>query len=189
MMSVAQKAVFELVLLDGPAHGFADAQATAQVLARAIDGIAELDRSHMLLFGGWESASRGQGVTLQMTGERLGIVDQFQGVDRIALSEDGSFEVMERIEGGRHLVSRCAGPPAVLGWATGERGEPRNDPQMGMKNMRVLLPALQKATAAAVSAEGLTYEDVRLPIQQRQTRIVKDMPPEEIAREILAWIR
>lgn len=189
MMSVAQKAAFELVLLDGPAHGFADAQATAQALARAIDGIAELDRSHMLLFGGWESAGRGQGVTLQMTGERLGIVDQFQGVDRIALSDDGSFEVMERIEGGRHLVSRCAGPPAVLGWATGERGEPRNDPQMGMKNMRVLLPALQKATAAAVSAEGLTYEDVRLPIQQRQTRIVKDMPPEEIAREILAWIR
>jgi electron transfer flavoprotein beta subunit len=189
MMSLAQKAAFELVLLDGPSHGFTDAQATAEALAAAIAGITELDHSRLLLFGGWESASRGQGVTLQIVGERLGITDQFQGVDRIALREDGSFEVMERVEGGKHLVSRCDGPPAVLGWATGERGEPRNDPQMGMKNMRVLLPALQKATPALVHAEGLAYEDVRVPSQQRQTRIVKDRTAESIAQEIFAWMQ
>ncbi len=189
MMSLAQKAAFELVLLDGPAHGFADAHVTAEALAAAIAGLAGLDRTHLLLFGGWESASRGQGVTLQMVGERLGITDQFQGVDRIALGDDGSFEVIERVEGGKHLVSRCDGPPAVLGWATGERGEPRNDPQMGMKNMRVLLPALQKAAPVAVSAEGLKYEGVRVPTQQRQTRIVKDMSPEAIAQELLAWMQ
>lgn len=189
MMSLAQKAAFELVLLDGPAHGFADAHATAEALAAAIAGIAGLERSRMLLFGGWESASRGQGVTLPMVGERLGITDQFEGVDRIALGEDGSFEVMERVEGGKHLVSRCDGPPAVLGWATGERGEPRNDPQMGMKNMRVVMPALQKAATAVVTAEGLTYEGVRVPTQQRQTRIETDLTAEAIAQEIFEWMQ
>lgn len=189
MMSLGQKAPFELVALDGPGHGFADSYETAARLAAAVGAIPELNRERLLLFGGWESASRGQGVTLQMVGERLGIRDQFQGVDRITLRADGGFEVMERVEGGKHLVSCCAGPPAVLGWATGERGEPRNDPQMGMKNMRTIMPALQKAAPVSLAAEGLTYEDVRLPQQQRQTRIVKDMAAEAIAREIAEWIR
>lgn len=189
MMSLAQKAVFTPVFLDGPAHGFADSHATAAVLADAIAAIPGLDRSNLLLFGGWESASRGQGVTLQTVGERLGIVDQFQGVDRLTLRDDGSFEVMERIEGGRHLVSLCAGPPALLGWATGERGEPRNDPQTGMKNMRVVLPCLQQAKPAPLSAEGLSYRDVHLPSQQRSTRIVRDQSPEVMAQEIFAWLQ
>ena len=189
MMSLAQKAAFEPVFLDAPAHGFTDSHRTAAVLAEAVAAIPELDRSRLLLFGGCESASRGQGVTLQMVGERLGIGDQFQSVDRIVLAEDGSFEVMERVEGGRYLVSSCAGPPALLGWATGERGEPRNDPQLGMRNMRAVMPALQKATPAQIAAGGLSYDGVRLPSQQRQTRIVKDMSAAEIAREIFEWMR
>lgn len=189
MMSLAQKAAFEPVFLDGPAHGFADSHQTAALLADAVAAITGLDRSRMLLFGGCESASRGQGVTLQMVGERLGIINQFQSVDRIVPSEDGSFEVMERIEGGRYLVSSCEGPPALLGWATGERGEPRNDPQMGMRNMRAIMPALQKATSAQLTADGLSYDNVRLPSQQRQTRIVKDMPSADIAQEIFEWMR
>lgn len=189
MMSLAQKAAFELVALDGPAHGFADAHATAVHLADAIGKIAGLDRERLLLFGGWESASRGQGVTLQITGERLGIRDQFQGVDRVILADDGGFEVMERVEGGRHLISKCAGPPALLGWATGERPEPRNDPQTGMKNMRSILPALQKAQGVSLSGDGLSFTDVRLPTQQRQTRVVRDMSAAEIARELWTWIQ
>src|SRR5271157_673827 len=119
MMTVAQKVPFELVALDGPASGFTDSFETAAALAGAIEGIASLDRSRLLLFGGWESASRGAGSTLQMVGERLGITEQFQGVDQIAVREDGSFEVLERVEGGRHQVSVCSAPPAALGWATG----------------------------------------------------------------------
>lgn len=193
MMSLAQKAAFTPVFLDGPAHGFADSHATAAVLSDAVEAISGLDRSRLLLFGGWESASRGQGVTLQMVGERLGITDQFQGVDRLTLREDGSleapsFEIWERIEGGKHLVSLCAGPPAVLGWATGERGEPRNDPQMGMKNMRVVLPALQQSKPAPLNADDVTWRDVHLPSQQRTTRIVRDQSPESIAEEIFAWL-
>jgi electron transfer flavoprotein beta subunit len=188
MMTVAQKAAFELVALDGPASGFTDGFETAAALAGAIEGIASLDKSRLLLFGGWESASRGAGATLQMVGERLGITEQFQGVDRITVRDDGGFEILERIEGGKHLLSCCAAPPAVLGWATGYLGEPRNNPQLGMANMRAILPALQKAKAAPLPGSGLCFASVSLPKQQRETRIVKDTPAEEIAREIVAWI-
>jgi len=142
----------------------------------------------MLLFGGWESASRGAGSTLQMVGERLGITEQFQGVDRLSVTADSRLEILERIEGGRHQVSVCAAPPAVLGWATGYRPEPRNNPQVGMVNMRTVMPALQRAKAAALPATGLCFGSVTLPKVQRQTRVVKDMAVEEIAREIIAWI-
>src|SRR5208337_3740633 len=113
------------------------------LLAEAIQGIPGLEPSRLLVFGGWESASRGAGATMPMVGERLGIADQFQGVDELKINADGSFDVLERIEGGKHQVSRCAGPPALLGWATGNLPEPKNNPQVGMVNMRTVMPALQ----------------------------------------------
>ncbi len=188
MMTIAQKVGFELVALDGPAGGFTDAHATAAALADAIKAIPGLDLARLLIFGGWESASRGAGATLQIIGERLGITDQFQGVDQVTVGADGSLEILERIEGGRHQVSTCAGPPAVLGWATGSLPEPRNNPQVGMANMRTVMPALQRAKAAAVRGDGLKYINVAVPKQQRETRMVKDMSTDEIAKEIVAWI-
>ena len=188
MMTVAQKVSFELVPIDGPIGGFPDAHATAAVLAETITAIPGLDRERLLLFGGWESATRGAGVTLQLVGERLGITDQFQGVDQIEFRDDGSFEVLERVEGGKHQVSICTGPPAVLGWATGNLVEPRNNPQVGMANMRTMMPALQKAKAASLAANGLSYISVALPKQQRTTRIVKDLTPDQIASELVEWI-
>lgn len=188
MMTVAQKVPFVLVPVDGPIGGFADAHASAAVLADAIAAIPGLDRQRLLLFGGWESATRGAGVTLQIIGERLGITEQFQGVDQIDLRDDGSFEVLERVEGGKHQVSVCAGAPAVLGWATGNLPEPRNNPQIGMANMRTLMPALQKARPVVVNGNGLHYISVNLPQQQRSTRVVKDMNPDDIAAELAAWM-
>ena len=155
MMTVAQKVPFELVAIDGPLGGFTDAHATAAALAAAIAAIPGLERARLLLFGGWESASRGAGVTMQVVGERLGITDQFQGVDQITVHDDGSFEVLERVEGGQHQVSVCAGAPAVLGWATGNLPEPRNSPQIGMANMRGIMPALQRAKSVKLEANGL----------------------------------
>ncbi len=187
-MTVAQKVSFELVPVDGPIGGFADAHATAAALADAIAAIPGLDRGKLLLFGGWESASRGAGVTLQLIGERLGIMDQFQGVDEIAMRDDGGFEVLERVEGGKHQVSLCAGAPAVLGWATGNLPEPRNNPQIGMSNMRTIMPALQKAKTALLDANSLRYVAVSLPKQQRETRIEKNMTPDAIAAELVAWL-
>ncbi len=188
MMTVAQKVAFEFVPIDGPIGGFPDAHSTAAVLAETIAALPGLDRERLLLFGGWESATRGAGVTLQLVGERLGIQDQFQGVDQINLQEDGSFEVLERVEGGKHQVSVCAGTPAVLGWATGNLAEPRNNPQVGMANMRTIMPALQKARPATLESNGLRYISVALPKQQRTTRVVKDLTPDQIASELVKWI-
>ncbi|MDR3764257.1 MAG: electron transfer flavoprotein subunit beta [Acidobacteriota bacterium] len=188
MMTVAQKVPFELVALDGPLGGFTDAQSTAAALAEAIAAIPALDRSKLLLFGGWESASRGAGVTLQTAGELLGITEQFQGVDQLTVRDDGQLEVLERVEGGRHQVSLCQGAPAVFGWATGNLAEPRNSPQMGMANMRGITPALMKAKPVKLDANGLSYVSAAVPKQTRETRLVRDMPAEEIAREIVAWM-
>ena len=188
MMSIAQKAAFELVPIDGPIGGFPDAHATANALADAVEAISGLDRTRLLLFGGWESATRGAGVTLQLIGERLGITDQFQGVDEIAVRDDGSFEVLERVEGGKHQVSVCAGLPAVLGWATGNLAEPRNNPQTGMNNMRTMMPALQKAHTASLPANGLRYLSVNLPKQHRETRVERNMTPDDIAAELVEWL-
>jgi electron transfer flavoprotein beta subunit len=188
MMTVAQKAPFELVALDGPASGFTDSFEVAAALAEAIQGIAGLDRARLLVFGGWESASRGAGATMQMVGERLGIVDQFQGVDELTFGEDGSLRVLERVDGGKQQLSACAGPPALLGWATGNLPEPPNNPQVGMANMRAIMPALQRAKPAKIGAEGLSFASVKAPSQKRDTKIVKDLSADEIAREIVEWI-
>jgi electron transfer flavoprotein beta subunit len=189
MMTIAQKVPFELVAIDGPAGGFTEASEVAALLAETIQSIPGLDKSKLLLFGGWESASRGTGVTLQMVGEQLGITDQFQGVDQLKINSDGCLRILERIEGGKHQVSLCQAPPALFGWATGNLPEPPNNPQVGMINMRTVMPALQRAKPVKVTNEGLTFAQVSLPKQRRETKIVKDMPTDEIAREILEWIK
>ena len=188
MMTVGQKVPFELVALDGSASGFTDPAETAEALAGAIIALPGLDKAKLLVFGGWESASRGAGVTMQTVAEKLGITDVFLGVDQLKLSTDGSFEVLERIEGGKHQVSKCAGAPAVFGWATGNLPEPKNNPQVGMLNMRAVMPALQKAKPTKVGAEGVAFASVTLPKQLRTTRIVKDATPEDIAKELVEWI-
>ena len=189
MMNIGQKVPFELVVLDGPAGGFTESFEAAEALASAIEAIPGLDRTRLLLFGGWQSASRGAGSTLQMVGERLGIVDQFQGVDVLAPNADGSLKVMERVEGGAYQVSTLAGPPAVFGWATGTLPEPPNNPQIGMQNMRLAMPALQKAKPAQLAGKGRTYKSVEQPKQRRATRVVKDASVDSIAAEIVAWIK
>ncbi|MDO9082709.1 MAG: electron transfer flavoprotein subunit beta, partial [Humidesulfovibrio sp.] len=189
MMNVAQKVPFEINVLDGPAGGFTDAAETAKALAAAVEKIPGLDKGKLLIFGGWQSASRGTGAVLQMVGELLGITDQFQGVDEIKVADDGSFSVLERIEGGSYQQSTCQGAPAVLGWATGNLPEPPNNPQVGMANMRFIMPALQKAAPTPLAGAGLRYQSVEVPSQRRETRIVKNTPVDEIAREIADWIR
>jgi electron transfer flavoprotein beta subunit len=126
---------------------------------------------------------------MQILGERLGIADQFQGVDELKIQPDGSLRILERIEGGKHQVSVCQGPPAVLGWATGNLPEPPNNPQVGMMNMRAIMPALQRAQPAKVGLDGIEYVKVQLPQRRRQTRVVRDMTTDQIVREIVEWIK
>ncbi|NMC63394.1 MAG: electron transfer flavoprotein subunit beta [SAR324 cluster bacterium] len=189
MMNVAQKVPFELVVIDGPASGFTDAQEVSLKLAEAIEKIPGLDRSRLLLFGGMSSASRDAGVTLQMVGEKLGITDQFVGVDELTLQANGALKILERIEGGEYQVSMCEGTPAVLCWATGNLPEPPNNPQVGMQNMRGIMPALQKAQAVQIGSGSINFSNVEVPQQRRETRVVKDMPVDEVAAEIVQWIK
>ncbi len=189
MMSVAQKVSFELIAVDGPANGFTDAYETAEVLAAAIQASPDFDPSNSLVFGGWESASRGAGATMQVVGEILGITDQFQGVDAISIETDGSLKIHERIEGGKHQVSTCSAPPALLGWATGNLPEPRNNPQIGMANMRGIMPALQAAKPAPASQADLSFQQVTLPTSTRSTEIIKDRSADDIAAELAEWIK
>jgi electron transfer flavoprotein beta subunit len=188
MMTLAQKVAFELVAIDGPSTGFADSTEVARVLADTIAAIPGLDRAKLLVFGGWESAARAAGTTMQMVGERLGLIDQFQGVDELKVNADGSFEILERVEGGQHQVSTCAGAPALIGWATGNRPEPPNNPQVGMLNMRTIMPALQKAAPAKLTS-SVAFAEVSLPKQVRDTVIVKDKSADEVAAELAAWIK
>ncbi len=189
MMTVAQKVPFELVALDGPASGFTDSAEVSAALAGAIEGIEGLDKTKLLVFGGWESAARGAGSTMQMVGERLGIVDQFQGVDELRVGDDGSFQILERVAGGQHQVSKCVGPPALLGWATGMLPEPPNQPQVGMQNMRTIMPALGRAKPAGLTGGDLEFLSASLPQQKRETRVVKDLSAADVAKELAEWIK
>jgi electron transfer flavoprotein beta subunit len=50
------------------------------------------------------------------------------------------------------------------------------------------MSALQKAKPVVLASNGLRYVSVSLPKQQRTTRVEKNMNPDEIAAEIVAWI-
>ncbi len=189
MMSIAPKVQFELVAIDASASGFTDPVEVAAALAAAIEKIPSLDRSRLLLFGGCASASRDAGVTVAMVGERLGIADQFLAADELTVSPQGTLTILERVEGGKYLVSELTGPPCAIAWATGNLPEPPNNPQVGMLNMRTMMPALQKAQPVQLTAPGTTFHAVELPKQERRTRIVKDVPLDEMAREIADWIK
>jgi len=180
-MTVAQKVPFELVALDGPASGFTDSFETAAALAAAIAAIPGLDRTRLLVFGGWESASRGAGSTLQMVGERLGIAEQFQGVDQVTVAKMAAWRSWSASKpaGTRFRCARgrrrCwVGPRATCpSRATIRRSEwPICAPSC---------PALQRAKAAPISNAGLTFASVNLPGSSERRAFVKDMPAEEIA--------
>ena len=186
MMTVAQKVPLELVAVNAPAGGFTDAKETAAELAKAIKA---MPAAPDFVFGGCASASRDAGVTLQFVAEMLGITECFNAVDELKLADDDSFTVKERIEGGQYLSSTCTGFPAAVGWATGSLPEPPNNPQTGMMYMRGVMPALAKAPMASVGTGGISWEKAEVPAVKRNTVVKKDMPVEEIAKEIVEWIK
>ena len=186
MMTVAQKVPLDLVAVNAPAGGFTDAKETALELAKAIKSIPVAPD---FIFGGCASASRDAGVTLQFVAESLGVTEFFNAVDELKMSEDDSFSVKERIEGGKYLVSTCSGLPAAIGWATGSLPEPPNNPQTGMMNMRGIMPALMKAPVANVGTGGIAWQKAEVPASKRDTVVKKDMSVEDIAKEIVEWVK
>lgn len=189
MMNIAQKAKFELIAIDGSSSGFIDCYEVAVYLAEAINAINDIDKSRLFIFGGWESASRSYGITLQVLGEILGVKEQFYGVDNIEIKDDGSINILERVEGGKHQLSSVDQLPIVIGWATGNLPEPPNNPQVGMLNMKGILPALQRARTAQFNKSKLNFLNITSPSLLRETRVVKDKSVDEIALEIVKWIK
>src|SRR5512134_1102340 len=99
MMTVAQKLPFELVPVDAQgAGGFSDSVSTAAAIADAIGKLPGLEKENLLVFGGWESATRGAGVVMQMVAERLGIGEVFLAVDELKIDETGALTIKERSE-------------------------------------------------------------------------------------------
>ncbi len=149
MMTVAQRVPLELVAIDGPSPVDSPMRPMSQRRS------PEPSRT--------SPGSTARGCCCSAAGNRLraapaqpcrlsasgwASLDQFQGVDELTVADDGSLRILERVEGGQHQVSVCDGPPALLGWATGNLPEPSNSPQVGMQNMRLIMPALQKARAS-----------------------------------------
>ena len=186
MMTVAQKVPLDLVAVNAPAGGFTDAKETALELAKAIKS---MPAAPDFIFGGCASASRDAGVTLQFVAESLGVTEFFNAVDELKMAEDDSFSVKERIEGGKYLVSTCSALPAAIGWATGSLPEPPNNPQTGMMNMRGIMPALMKAPTANVGTGGIAWQKAEVPASKRDTVVKKDMSVEDIAKEIVEWVK
>jgi electron transfer flavoprotein beta subunit len=58
-----------------------------------------------------------------------------------------------------------------------------------MANMRAAMPALQRAKPVKLPGEGLSFASVTPPKQLRATKIVKDKSPDDIAKEIVEWIK
>lgn len=186
MMTVAQKVPLELVAVNAPAGGFTDAKDTAMELVKAIKA---MPAAPDFVFGGCASASRDAGVTLQFVAASLGITEFFNAVDELKVADDDSFSVKERIEGGKYLASTCSGLPAAIGWATGSLPEPPNNPQTGMMNMRGIMPALMKAPVANVGTGGIAWQKAEVPASKRDTVVKKDMSVEDIAKEIVEWVK
>ena len=148
--------------------------------------------SRLLLFGGWESASRGAGVTLQMVGERLGHPRPVPGRGRAdRAGRTARCEILERVEGGQHQVSVCAGPAGGAG--LGHRQPARAARTTRRSAWPTCAASCRRCRRPSRRAGRRRRRDVRsrwpCPRQQRETRIVKDMTPDEIAREIVEWIR
>jgi len=55
--------------------------------------------------------------------------------------------------------------------------------------MRTVMPVLQKAKPVKLAGEGLSFASVSLPKQLRETKIVKDKSADDIAKEIVEWIK
>ena len=162
---------------------------TAAALADAIAAIPGLHVSRLLLFGGWESASRGlrfhapdrRRKTRYHRSNSWGSTNstsfpmaawKFWSAWPAANTRCQSVRLLPQCSAGPPVTSPC---PAIIrksGWRTCDwRCRRCNAPK-----------------AAGVKSTGLCFQGVTLPKQQRETRIVKDMPPAEIAREIVTWI-
>ncbi|MGC4052723.1 MAG: hypothetical protein QM757_25615 [Paludibaculum sp.] len=126
---------------------------------------------------------------MQMVGEQLGITEQFQAVDELASSESAPSKSWNapRADDTKSPVLRRSSRP-VLGWATGNllRAVQQSADRHGQHARHHARPAEGQGRPASTIP---LLVSVTLPDSQRQTKIVKDIPADQIAQEIADWIR
>ena len=192
MMNVAQKVPFELVAANCNASLLAEPTLVAAQLTKPIQNIPGLDLKRLLLFGGQASASRDAGIVLPLVAQALGISEQFFKVDVCQIKDATAgaevFTIKERLAKGAYRVSEVKGLPLACTWATGNLPTPPNNPQIGMQNMRQIMPALMKAALVTLSANS-PLQDLVLPTTKRQAQVIQDRPLEEMAAQIATWLK
>ena len=189
MMTVAQKVAFELVPIDGPIGGFPDAHSTAAASPTPSTPSPDSTAAKLLALrrmGVGHRAARASRCSSSASGSASPTSSRASTRSICATTAPSKCWSASKAASTRSRSAR-ARPPCSAG-PRATCAEPRNNPQVGMANMRTIMPALQKAKAAALDANGLSYVSVSLPKQQRETRVEKNMSADEIARELVGWI-
>jgi electron transfer flavoprotein beta subunit len=169
----------EAILISDPALAGADSQATARVLAAAIQKIGEVD----LAFFGRQAIDGDMGVTAAQTARvldwpALTLVSKIQSVDA------GAIRVERSIEEGRQVVESKL--PAVVS-VIKDIGEPRYPSFMGIrKASRADIPVWAAADLGIQAPAAVVRwpEVMNPPARQVTTEMITGDTPEEIAEKL-----
>jgi len=165
----------EAILINDPALASMDTQATARVLAAAIQKIGDVD----LVFFGRQAIDGDAGITPAQTARVLGF--PMLGLCATVAVEGGKVKVERAFEEGRQTVS--AATPAVLS-VVKDYGEPRYPSFMGIrKASRATIPAWTLAEVGIAAPQAVvSWPAVMNPPSREVTcEIVTGGSPEEIA--------
>lgn len=171
----------EAILISDPALAKADSQATARVLAAAIQKIGEVD----LAFLGRQAIDSDTGLTAAQTARVLGwpaltLVSSIDAVDPASRS----IKVTRAIEEGRQVVSGKL--PAALSIIK-DFGEPRYPSFMGIrKASRATIPVWSLADlGVSVVQPMVSWPEVSNPPQREvKTEMITGASPQEIAEQL-----
>jgi len=175
----------EAILISDALLADADSQATARVLAAAIQKIGEAD----LVFFGRQAIDGDLGVTAAQVGRVLGwpaltLVSKIASLDPAS----GVISVERSIEEGRQIVE--ARLPAVVS-VVKDIGEPRYPSFMGIrKASRTTIPVWSLADLGLSSVEPVVRwpEILNPPTREIKTEIITGDSPQEIAERLVEKI-
>ena len=189
MMTVAQKVPFELVPIDGPIGGFPDAHSTAAVLAEAIAAIPGLDRSEAAALRrlGVGHARRGRHAAARRRTPRHHRPVPGRRPDRSPRRRLFRSAGARRRRQAPGLGLRRSARRAGLGHRQSRRAAQQSANRHGQHAHHHARAAKGQSRQARRQRPAATSPSA-LPKQQRTTRVVKDLTPDEIAAELVEWI-
>jgi electron transfer flavoprotein beta subunit len=170
----------EAILISDPSLGAADSQATARVLAVAIQKVGGVD----LAFFGRQAIDGDQGVTAAQTARVLSW-PLLSLASKVTLDPGaGSIQVERSIEEGRQIVESKL--PAVIS-VVKDIGEPRYPSFMGIrKASRATIPSWSLADLGISAPASVVHwpEVINPPAREVVTEMITGDSPEEIAAKL-----